>query len=510
MFTEERQSAIEKCLRENGKVKVKELSEMFQVTEDCIRKDLKTLENAGKLKRTYGGAILSQDYPLKRDVVDRRQFNLDKKRTIAAKAFKLIKNNETIFLDISTTNIELAKLLATSNMRVVVVSNMIDILQILATNPSITAIGTGGTMYQTVNGFMGAATIEVIKQYSFDRAFIGSCGVDMTDCAITTLGVEDGLTKKAAVHSSRHKYVVMERDKFYFNDSYKYAYFDDISGIVTDEFPEFVKKFIKRKTAVISLAFIVFIILMAIIGPYVVPYDPQAPDYTAMMQGPSAAHIWGTNEYGQDVFSRLMVGTRLSLTCALTATIIGTAIGVVLGLIAGFYGGIIDSLIMRCCDVLFAFPDILLAIAVVAIIGQGMVNVMIAVAVFTVPSFARIIRSATISVKQAPYVEVARSLGCSNTRILFVHIFPGTIQSMIVNFTMRVGTAILAASSLSFLGFGANVTEPDWGSMLSTGRNYLNTAPHMVLFPGILIFLTVLAFNLLGDGLRDTLDPKMN
>ena len=131
MFTEERQSAIEKCLRENGKVKVKELSEMFQVTEDCIRKDLKILENAGKLKRTYGGAILSQDYPLKRDVVDRRQFNLDKKRTIAAKAFKLIKNNETIFLDISTTNIELAKLLATSNMRVVVVSNMIDILQIL-------------------------------------------------------------------------------------------------------------------------------------------------------------------------------------------------------------------------------------------------------------------------------------------------------------------------------------------------------------------------------------------
>lgn len=276
------------------------------------------------------------------------------------------------------------------------------------------------------------------------------------------------------------------------------------------KFKEFAKKFMKRKTAVISLIFILFIILMAIIGPYVVPYDPQAPDYTAMMQGPSKAHIWGTNEYGQDVFSRLMVGTRLSLTCALTATIIGTAIGVVLGLIAGFYGGIIDSLIMRCCDVLFAFPDILLAIAVVAIIGQGMVNVMIAVAVFTVPSFARIIRSATISVKQAPYVEVARSLGCSNARILFVHIFPGTIQSMIVNFTMRVGTAILAASSLSFLGFGANVTEPDWGAMLSTGRNYLNTAPHMVLFPGILIFLTVLAFNLLGDGLRDTLDPKMN
>lgn len=238
MFTEERQGAIEKCLREKGKVRVKELSEKFQVTEDCIRKDLKTLENAGKLKRTYGGAILSQDYPLERDVVDRRNYHLDKKKTIAAKAFKLIKNNETIFLDISTTNIELAKLLAASDMRVVVVSNMIDILQILATNTAITAIATGGTMYRTVNGFMGVAAIDVIKQYSFDRAFMGSCGVDMTDCTVTTLGVEDGLTKKSVLQSSRHKYVVMERDKFYFNDSYKFAHFDDISGIVTDEFPD--------------------------------------------------------------------------------------------------------------------------------------------------------------------------------------------------------------------------------------------------------------------------------
>jgi glutathione transport system permease protein len=189
---------------------------------------------------------------------------------------------------------------------------------------------------------------------------------------------------------------------------------------------------------------------------------------------------------------------------------VGTALGILFGLIAGFYGGWIDSLIMRCCDILFSFPDILLAIAIVAILGPGMINVIIAVAVFTVPSFARIIRSATISVKESLYVEVARSIGCKNWRILWVHIFPGTIQSMIVNFTMRVGTAILAASSLSFLGFGANVTEPDWGAMLSQGRNYLNTAPHIVLFPGILIFLTVLAFNLLGDGLRDTLDPKMS
>ncbi len=238
MFTEERQAAIEECLHRKGKVKVKELSEQFQVSEDCIRKDLKILENSGHLKRTYGGAILSKDYPLERDVIDRRNYHLDKKKIIAEKAANLIRNNETIFLDISTTNIELAKLLVSSRMRVVVVSNMIDILQILAKSSTITAIGTGGTMYQTVNGFMGAATIEVIKQYSFDRAFLGSCGVDMVDGTITTLGVEDGLTKKAAIQSSRHKYVMMEREKFYFNDSYKFAYFDDISGIITDEYPD--------------------------------------------------------------------------------------------------------------------------------------------------------------------------------------------------------------------------------------------------------------------------------
>jgi DeoR family glycerol-3-phosphate regulon repressor len=238
MFTEERLDAILQNLHQDGKVRVKNLSEQFQVTEDCIRKDLKVLENAGKLKRTYGGAILSQDYPLERDVIDRRTYNEDKKIIIAKKASELIKDHETIFLDISTTNIKLAEILVETRKRLVVVSNMIDILQILARSSTITAIGTGGTMYRTVNGFMGAATIEVIKQYSFDRAFIGSCGVDMVDLSITTLGVEDGLTKKAALQSSRHKYVVMERDKFYFNDSYKFAHFDDINGIITDEIPD--------------------------------------------------------------------------------------------------------------------------------------------------------------------------------------------------------------------------------------------------------------------------------
>ncbi|WP_331487693.1 ABC transporter permease [Anaerocolumna sp. AGMB13025] len=272
---------------------------------------------------------------------------------------------------------------------------------------------------------------------------------------------------------------------------------------------EFIKKFKRRKTAVAALVFILFLAIAAILAPVLVPYNPDTPDYSNLLKAPNAAHWWGTDEFGRDVFSRLLMGTRLSLSVAISAVGIGAALGIVLGLFAGFYNGWIEAAVMRSSDILFSFPDILLAIAIVAIIGPGVINVVIAVAVFTVPSFARIMRSATLSVKEALYVEVARSVGCKNSRILWVHIFPGTIQSMIVNFTMRIGTAILAAASLSFLGFGANVTEPDWGAMLSQGRNYLNTAPHIVLFPGILIFLTVLAFNLLGDGLRDTLDPKM-
>ena len=271
----------------------------------------------------------------------------------------------------------------------------------------------------------------------------------------------------------------------------------------------FIKKFLKRKAAVISLVFILFILFMGIFAPYIVPYDAATPDYTALLQGPSPEHWWGTDEFGRDVFSRLMVGTRLSVFTALAAVTIGTVIGAVLGLLAGYYAIRISIVVMRGADILFAFPDILLAIAVVAIIGPGVINVVIAVAVFTVPSVARLARSATLTEKEALYVEVARSLGCRDRRILWVHIFPGAVQSLIVNFTMRIGTAILAAASLSFLGFGANVTEPEWGAMLSQGRNYLVTAPHIVLFPGVLIFLTVLAFNLLGDGLRDTLDPKI-
>ena len=294
------------------------------------------------------------------------------------------------------------------------------------------------------------------------------------------------------------------------NANFEAEYIDEnVAFVAEGKFKSFVKKFLKRKTAVVGFVIIVLLLILAIVGPSIAPYDPAAYNYDNMFAKPSAEHWFGTDHYGRDIFSRVCAGAPLTLGVALSSVIVGTIVGAVLGLLAGYYGGWIEMLVMRGADVLFAFPDILLAIAIVAILGPGIVNVFIAVAVFTVPSIARMMRSATLAVKSSLYVEVAHSLGCKDGRILFLHIFPGTTQTLIVNFTMRIGSAIMAASSLSFLGFGANVTDPEWGAMLSHARSYFSTAPHMLYLPGLVIFITVLAFNLFGDGLRDTLDPKI-
>lgn len=293
------------------------------------------------------------------------------------------------------------------------------------------------------------------------------------------------------------------------NPSFEEGYIDENVAAQTSQVKEFIKKFLKRKTAVVAFIIMCLLLLMALFGPSLAPYEPNAYDYNNILAGPTAKHIFGTDQFGQDIFSRILAGAPLTLGVALSSVIVGAIIGTILGLLAGYYGGWIEMIVMRGADVLFSFPDILLAIAIVAILGPGIINVFIAVAVFTVPSFARMMRSATLAVKGSLYVEVARSIGCKDNRILFVHIFPGTIQTLIVNFTMRIGSAIMAASSLSFLGFGADVTDPEWGAMLSQSRTYLSTAPHMVYFPAAIIFITVLAFNLFGDGLRDTLDPKI-
>ena len=275
-------------------------------------------------------------------------------------------------------------------------------------------------------------------------------------------------------------------------------------------FKEFIRKFKKQKTALAAFAFIILLFVIAFISYSVVPYGINEYDYNAIMQAPSAQHWFGTDEFGRDLFSRILCGTRISLSVGLLSVTIGAVLGTILGLLGGYYGGLLDSIIMRICDVLFAFPGIILAIAIVAILGSGLYNVVIAVAVFSTPTFARLVRSTTLSYKNSVFVQAARNLGASDARILFQHILPAAIPNIIVQYTMSIGNSILTASSLSFLGLGAKPPTPEWGLLLSNGRNYMMSSWHITLFPGIAIFLTVLAFNLLGDGLRDALDPKLS
>ena len=271
----------------------------------------------------------------------------------------------------------------------------------------------------------------------------------------------------------------------------------------------FWQKFKKQKSAMVAGIFIFFLILAAIFAPFIAPYDPYAIDYGNAMMPPSPQHWAGTDIYGRDILSRIIYGARISLTVGISSVTIGAIVGVSLGLISGFFGGFLDEIIMRSADVLFAFPGILLAIAVVAILGPGLVNVVAAVAIFSIPTFARIVRSNTLSLKESLYIRAARSMGASNKRIMFVHIMPGTLSGAIVYFTMRIGTSILTASSLSFLGLGAQPPTPEWGAMLAESRDYIGVADHLTIFPGIAIFLTVLAFNIFGDGLRAAFDPKL-
>lgn len=222
-------------------------------------------------------------------------------------------------------------------------------------------------------------------------------------------------------------------------------------------------KFLKQKNAVVALGVIVLLFIIAIVGPHVIPYGINEYDYSAVLQGPSAAHWFGTDEFGRDVFSRIIAGTRISLAVGLSAVTVGAIIGTILGLTSGYYGGWWNSIVMRLCDTLFAFPGIILAIAIVAILGSGLSNVVIAVAVFSTPTFARIVRSRTLALKESVFVNAAVSLGANDRRILFTHILPGAIPDIIVQYTMSIGTSILTAASLSFLGMGAQPPTPEWG-----------------------------------------------
>jgi glutathione transport system permease protein len=279
---------------------------------------------------------------------------------------------------------------------------------------------------------------------------------------------------------------------------------------VRSPWSEFWRKFKKQKVGVIAGSFVVLLIVVAIAAPWIVPYDAETFfDYDKLNARPSWQHWFGVDALGRDIFSRILMGARISLAAGFASVAVGAIIGTVLGLVAGYYEGWWDRIIMRISDVLFAFPGILLAIGIVAILGGGMINVIVAVAIFSIPTFARLVRGNTLAQKHLPYVESARSIGASDATIIGRHIFPATISAVIVYFSLRVGTSIITAASLSFLGMGAQPPTPEWGAMLDAARSEMLTAPHAAIFPALAIFFTVLAFNLLGDGLRDALDPKI-
>jgi glutathione transport system permease protein len=273
---------------------------------------------------------------------------------------------------------------------------------------------------------------------------------------------------------------------------------------------EFWRKFKQQKVAVVAGVFVVLLVIVAVLAPWIVPYDAENFfDYDKLNARPSLQHWFGVDALGRDIFSRILMGARISLAAGFISVAIGAVVGTILGLLAGYFEGWWDRVIMRICDVLFAFPGILLAIGIVAILGGGMTNVIFAVAIFSIPTFARLVRGTTLALKHLTFVEAARSLGASDSTIVWRHIFPGTVSAVIVYFSLRIGTSIITAASLSFLGMGAQPPTPEWGAMLDAARSEMLTAPHAAIFPALAIFFTVLAFNLLGDGLRDALDPKL-
>lgn len=268
-------------------------------------------------------------------------------------------------------------------------------------------------------------------------------------------------------------------------------------------------KLARNKMAVVGLVIVAVMVLLAVFAPLLAPQDPNAIDVANSYLKPgSAGHLFGTDAYGRDLLSRIIYGARISIFVAVGGSILGAIVGILLGLIAGYFGGIVDSVIMRIMDGMMAFPFILLALILMTILGTGTVNVILAIGVSNVPSFARVVRGQVHVVKNQEYCNAERVLGASGSRILFRHILANSISPIIVYFTLNVASAIISEAALSFLGMGITPPTPSWGNILSEGKEALRTAPHVATVSGMFILVTVVGFNLLGDGIRDVLDPK--
>lgn len=269
------------------------------------------------------------------------------------------------------------------------------------------------------------------------------------------------------------------------------------------------KRLKKQKSALVGLGIIVIFILIGALAPVIAPGSAEEVDLQQSLQPPSSDHLFGTDDLGRDVLSRVIYGARVSLWVGFFSVCASVIVGCFLGLIAGYYGGWVDTIISRCFDIILAFPSILLSIAIVTILGLGLTNALIAVAIVGIPTYGRLIRSRVISVSEEEYIASARVIGMSRSRILIKYVLPNSIAPVIVQATLGFGSAIISAASLGFLGLGAQPPTPEWGAMISQSRQYLLTSYWTVLYPGLAIMLTVLGFNMLGDGLRDALDPKM-
>ncbi|WMT28436.1 ABC transporter permease [Bacillus aerius] len=272
---------------------------------------------------------------------------------------------------------------------------------------------------------------------------------------------------------------------------------------------ESMKLFFQHKMAVIGTVIVFLFLILAIFAPLIAPYGINEQSLGERFSAPSAAHWFGTDDFGRDIFSRVVHGARISLWVGFFSVLGSVILGTWLGLMAGYGGRLLDAVISRLFDILLAFPSILLAIAIVSILGPSLQNALIAIAIINVPTFGRLVRSKVLSIKQEEYVLAAKAVGMSHRRIVLRHILPNSMVPVIVQATLAIGTAIIEAAALGFLGLGAQAPSPEWGKMLADARPYLVQAPWTLFFPGIAIMLTVLGFNLMGDGLRDTLDPKM-
>lgn len=269
------------------------------------------------------------------------------------------------------------------------------------------------------------------------------------------------------------------------------------------------KRFYKNKLAFSGFVMLIILLLFALAAPLIAPYDPYQMNPGAMLEGPSSEHFFGTDQFGRDIFSRIIYGTRISFRVGIISVSIALVIGLIMGVVAGYYGGWVDGVLSRIMDIMFSFPQILLALVIMALLGSSLTNVMIAIGIVYIPIFGRIARGAVLSIKDSLYIEAAHSMGVSDIVIMWKHIIPNILAPLIVQTTLSFGFAIRAEAALSFLGLGVEPDVPSWGVMLNMGTKWMESAWWIAIFPGIAATLAILSFNVLGDGLRDALDPKL-